>query len=185
MEMRKGYTLTQRPSKQFNIKLNKQVMRISDTRELCDFVSTHVAKCNHVNVATAFRQVLKKQRGIPPKSLVQTLQTLEVSALQNMKDFGTQEIDNTLHIMAKQRYKATIPLMLALERRAEVTAGEFNSQEVVNTLWEYATMRKKPGDRMMGQRSGGRRRQQGSSTRRMLQTRCGRMRQWGQSRGIG
>jgi hypothetical protein len=30
------YTITQRPSKQFNIELNKQVMRISDTRELCD-----------------------------------------------------------------------------------------------------------------------------------------------------
>jgi phosphatidate phosphatase PAH1 len=53
------YTKTQRPSKQFNIELNKQVMRISDTRELCDFVSTHAAEFNHVNVATAFRQVLK------------------------------------------------------------------------------------------------------------------------------
>jgi hypothetical protein len=37
------YTLTQRPSKHFNIELNKQLMRISDTRELCDFVSTHAA----------------------------------------------------------------------------------------------------------------------------------------------
>jgi hypothetical protein len=36
-------------------------MRISDTRELCDFVSTHAAEFNHVNVATAFRQILKKQ----------------------------------------------------------------------------------------------------------------------------
>ena len=42
------YTLTQRPSKQFNIGLNKQLMRISDTRELCDFVSTHAADFNHV-----------------------------------------------------------------------------------------------------------------------------------------
>ncbi len=36
------YTLTQWSRKQFNIELNKQVMRISDTRELCDFVSTHL-----------------------------------------------------------------------------------------------------------------------------------------------
>jgi hypothetical protein len=35
------YTLTQWPSKQFNIELNKQVMRISDTRVLCDFISAH------------------------------------------------------------------------------------------------------------------------------------------------
>ena len=33
--------LTQRPSKQQNIELNKKIMRISDTRELCDFISTH------------------------------------------------------------------------------------------------------------------------------------------------
>jgi hypothetical protein len=53
------YTLTQQPSKHFNIELNKEVMRISDTKELRDFVSTHAAEFNHVNVATAFRQVLK------------------------------------------------------------------------------------------------------------------------------
>jgi hypothetical protein len=63
-------TLTQRPNKQFNIELNKQVMSISDTTELCDFISTHAAEFNHVNVATAFRQVLKiSPRGIPPKAL--------------------------------------------------------------------------------------------------------------------
>ena len=110
--------MTQRPSKKFNIELNKQLMRISDTRELCHFVSTHAAEFNHVNVATAVRQVLKK-RGIPPNALAQALQTQEESALQNMQDFGAQEVANTLHIMAKQRYKATSPLLLALERRGE------------------------------------------------------------------
>ena len=54
------YTLTQRPSKHFNIELNKQLMRISDTRELSAFVSTHAAEFNHINMATAFRQVQKK-----------------------------------------------------------------------------------------------------------------------------
>ena len=80
------YTLKQRPSKQFNIELNKQIMRISDTRELCDFVFTHAAEFNHVNVATAFRQILKM--GIPHKSLAQELQTLKESALQNMRRWG-------------------------------------------------------------------------------------------------
>ena len=93
-------------------------MRISDTRELCDFISTHAAEFNHVNVSTAFRQILKTPRGIPPKSLAQALRTLVESALQNMHDFGTQGIANT-----KQRYKATGPLLLALERRAEATSG--------------------------------------------------------------
>ena len=80
------YTLTQRPGKQFNISLNKQVMRISDTRELCDFVSTHAAEFNQVTVATTFRQVLKKPMGIPPKALAQTLQALKEFALQNMQE---------------------------------------------------------------------------------------------------
>jgi hypothetical protein len=136
------YTLTQRPNKQFNVELNKQVMRIHDTRELCDFVSTHAAEFNHVN-ATAFRQILKK--GIPPKSLARVLQTLEEAALQKMQDFGAQQIASTLHIMAKQRYKATGPLLLALERRGEAISAEFNSQAVANTLWAYATMRTSRG----------------------------------------
>ncbi len=62
----------------------------------------------------------------------------------------SQEIANTLHIIAKQRYKATGPLLLALERRAETISGEFNSQNVANTLRAFATMGTKPGERMMG-----------------------------------
>ncbi len=38
-----------------------------------------------------------------------------------------------------------------LERRAEAISGEFNSQEVANTLWALATMGTTPGDRLMGQ----------------------------------
>jgi hypothetical protein len=48
-----------------------------------------------------------------------------------------------------------------LERRAEVMSGEFNSQEVANTLCAFATMGTKPGERMTGQLE---RRYQGSST---------------------
>ena len=90
-------------------------MRISDTGELCDFVSTHATEFNHVNLATAFRQVLKRLRGIPPKSLARVLHALEESALQNMQEFGAREIVSTLHIMAKQRYKATGPLLLVMQ----------------------------------------------------------------------
>ncbi len=73
-------------------------------------------------MATAFRQVLKKLRGIPAKSLTADItNTGGVSALQSM-----QAVANTLHIMAKQKYKATGPLLLALERRAEAISAEFN-----------------------------------------------------------
>ncbi len=53
--------------------------------------------------------------------------------------------------MAKQRYNGTSPLLLALKRRAEAISGEFNSQDIANTLWAFATMGTKPGDNMMGQ----------------------------------
>jgi hypothetical protein len=42
-------------------------------------------------------------------------------------------------------------MMGQLDRRAEATSGEFSSQEVANTLWAFATMGTKPGERMMGQ----------------------------------
>ena len=38
-----------------------------------------------------------------------------------------------------------------LEWRAEAISGEFNSQNVANTLWAYATIGTKPEQRMMGQ----------------------------------
>jgi hypothetical protein len=43
---------------------------------------------------------------------------------------------------------------LALERRAEAILGEFKSQDVANTLWAFATMGTKPGERLMGQLEG-------------------------------
>ncbi len=85
------------------------------------------------------------EKGIPPKALAQELQTLEESAMQNMQDFGPQQIASTLHIMAKQRYKARGHLLLALERRAEAISGEFKPQEFANMLWAFATMGTKPG----------------------------------------
>ena len=44
-----------------------------------------------------------------------------------MQDFGAQGIANTLHIMVRQRYKVTVPLLLSMERRVEAISGDFNS----------------------------------------------------------
>jgi hypothetical protein len=41
-------------------------------------------------------------------------------------------------------------MMGHLERRVETIPGEFNSQEVANTMWTFSTMGRKPGERMMG-----------------------------------
>jgi hypothetical protein len=69
-----------------------------------------------------------------------------------MQNFGSQEISNILHILAKQRYKSSI--LQQLEGRAEEISAEFNSQHLANTLWAFATMGTKPGQRLMGQLEG-------------------------------
>jgi len=38
-----------------------------------------------------------------------------------------------------------------LEEWADTISGEFNSQDVANTLWAFSTMGRKPGKRTMGQ----------------------------------
>ena len=58
---------------------------------------------------------------------------------------------NTLHIMAKTRYlPMSRDLLPNLDSKVEEVARECNSQEVANTLWAYATMGRKPGERALG-----------------------------------
>jgi hypothetical protein len=38
-----------------------------------------------------------------------------------------------------------------LEERVETISGEFNSQDIANTLWAFLTMGRKPWKRTMGQ----------------------------------
>ena len=68
-----------------------------------------------------------------------------------MEEFGPQQTSNILHVMVKKRYKTC--LLPELERWSEAISGEFNSesQTVANTLWAFAKMGRKTGERMMGQ----------------------------------
>ena len=69
--------------------------------------------------------------------------------------FEAQEVANTLHIMVKTHYlpwdQSLVP---ALEVRAEALADTFNTQQVANTLWAYATMGWEPGAGLMRKREG-------------------------------
>jgi hypothetical protein len=138
------YTRTQRPSsKQYNIELNKQIMRICDTRELCDFISTHSAELNHVNVATSFRKILQVSRGGGERSVQHALNILEKAAIELWRNSDLKKL----------------PTFCILWPKNDTILAFCQS-------W-----------------SGGRRRYQGISTRRTLQTRCGRTRRGGQSGG--
>ena len=63
-----------------------------------------------------------------------------------------------------------------LERWAEAISGEFNSQEVANTLWEDATMGMQPGEGLLGkleEQMKGLAHEFNSQAGRKLQIRCG------------
>ena len=105
--------------------------------ELCTLIETRVAEFNHVNVSTAFRTLLQGRRDGGPRGVVErALQALKAAALRTIETFGAQGVSNTLHIMAKSRYRPwDRTLIPELEGRAEALAGTFNAQNVANTLW--------------------------------------------------
>ena len=74
---------------------NEQILGISHARELCELISTHVAELNHVNIATSFRKLLQF-------SSEELQGNVEECVLQKMLNFGSQEISNILHILAKE-----------------------------------------------------------------------------------
>ena len=69
---------------------------------------------------TVFRRVLQMpRRGVSQGTVTRALRTLEESALQNINDFDSQGIANTLHMIHKKRYyKPKENLFLVLEQRS-------------------------------------------------------------------
>ena len=142
-----------RPAAKVNIAINKEITACTDAKDTCSVIHNHVAEFNHVNLATAFRQLLRTPRhGVARGTVDQALRALEESALHNIENFGPQELANALHAMAKAKahYTPTNPLVLeALERRSEAEAGTFTAQDVANTLRAYAKMGRDPGAGVM------------------------------------
>jgi hypothetical protein len=74
--------------------------------ELCTLIEARLAEFNHLNVSTAFRTLLQSRRDSGPRGVVErALQALEAAALRTIDAFGAQHVSNTLHIMAKRRYR--------------------------------------------------------------------------------
>ena len=135
------------------IEINQHITRSEDAGEVCDLVETCAAEFNHVNVATAFRKLLQQRGGRDGASrgrVEPALRTLEQAAVRTIEDFGSQAVANTLHAMAKARYRPVDPgVWPALEGRAEAVAPTMNAQDVANTLWAYATMGRAPSAGLM------------------------------------
>ena len=135
-----------------NIQLNKEISGCGSTSRLCGLITKHAGEFNHVNVATAFRKLLLASRSGMPRGVVEdALEALEQRALQTVEDFGARGIANTLHSMAKARYRPTRAVLLCeLGDRLRAVKGECKPQEIANTLWAYATMGERPGAGVVG-----------------------------------
>ena len=135
------------------IEINQRITRSEDAGEVCDLVETCAAEFDHVNVATAFRKLLQQRGGRDGASrsrVEPALRTLEQAAVRTIEDFQSQQVANTLHAMAKARYRPADPgVLAALDWRAEAVAPTMNAQDVTNTLWAYATMGRAPSAGVM------------------------------------
>ena len=133
------------------MQLNRHILYCGSTGELCELIEAHAEEFNAVNVATAFRKLLQSRRNDVPRGVVErALQAIESAALRKMDAFEAQAVANTLHIMAKTRYRPwDRSLVPELEGRAEALACTFNAQHVANTLWAFAKMGREPGAGLM------------------------------------
>ena len=97
-----------------HIELNQQITRLGCAGELCRLIEARSAEFNHVNVSTAFRKLLSAGRaGVHPTARSTALHKLEECAMSKMADFGSRDIANTLHIVAKTRHRPTNQEFLA------------------------------------------------------------------------
>jgi hypothetical protein len=140
--------------------MSKQIMRIGDIRELCDFISTHSAELNHVKVASSFQSTssftgrrgeIRAARAGHPSCRQHALDTLENAATRAMEVFQLKKCPTFCISWPKSDARLAFCQSWRLERRTETISGEYNSLEVANTLWAFATMGEKPAERMMGQ----------------------------------
>ena len=136
-------------TRHYSIHLNEQLAQITVMCPLCAFIATNAAELSACNVATSFRKLFQLSSTPADKERwQQAVGILEEAATRLMQKFQPQQFANILHITVKNGYETC--LLPELERRAEAVAGEFKSQEVSNTVWAYATMGMKPGERLMG-----------------------------------
>jgi hypothetical protein len=76
--------------------------------------------------------------------LIDSLAVMHLHFVQRMN------ASSVTHLSATMGRNPGEPVMGQVEW-AETISGEFNSQDVANTLWAFSTMGRKPGKRTMGQ----------------------------------
>ena len=115
-----------------HIELNQHIMRLGDAAQLCELIEARSADFNHVNISTALRKLLLSagRAGVP--AWARAVEKLESRAISKMADFGSQEVANTLHIVAKKRHRPKNQELLAtLEARVEEVSAAQEESAVI------------------------------------------------------
>ena len=136
--------------------LNTHITGAADEEALCGIVLGAHDEFNAVNAATAYRKLILRDYGRgqsrgygarQPSALgARCCETLEETLTKQMHDCEARQCANILHALAKSRRKAGAGMLSALTSQIEAVARDFNSQDVANTLWAFATMGQTPGE---------------------------------------
>jgi len=137
-------------------KLNQDLIaaaKSGDGEQLCALVTARLQDFNAVNAATSYQKLLlmriaRDTRRQPDARLGrlsakdEAIDILEpVLCEQHIPVFGARACANTLHTLASTRRKPPCADVLrALEARALAVQGDFDAQNITNTLWAFATL---------------------------------------------
>jgi len=132
-----------------HIQLNKDLLAAARSVEhLCAIVGERLQDFNAVNAATVCKSLLLMRTSCDMRNVCdmrarnEALLSLErVLRDQHVQVFGARECANTLHTLAKtQGWRPCVDLLRGLESLALQVQGAFNPQDIVNTLWAFATL---------------------------------------------
>ena len=150
--------------------VNDEIMRVRSMEQLCFFVAYNVQEMDPVNINTAWRRLLlphgKPERNITAAALPLVDRTVNMlmrralslllrgqdsqphhDASGQLRTFGPREMSNMLHALAKSGRRfcsLSEALVAAFEQRSLACIQEWNGQDIGNTLWAYATLRRAP-----------------------------------------
>jgi len=148
-----------------HIQLNQDLIAAAKSdngEQLCALVNAQWQDFNAVNAATAYQKLLLMRIARDPRrqqdvgegrnsARDEVLAILEPALCkQHIPMFGARQCANTLHTLAKTRRRPPYADMLrALEAQALVVRGDFNAQNIANTLWAFATLGFRPSKALL------------------------------------
>ena len=114
--------------------------RIKECKNSQDFLkllSQHQTAFNHIHVTAAWSKFKMVQRGGDRGTRIELVQLLHELTESNMQSMDGRSLSNILHAIAKMGVTPEAGLLRAMQGRATAVAGEFNPQDVANTVGRW------------------------------------------------